>query len=512
MAEVLQLWVIDEAGLTIPDAGELVTETVRVLREPDELGGEYLFDDDDDATAMVRIFCQQLAKAYALAQVVAASFDPEQAAGVMLRDRGSLVGAEYPARAKSVVPGTLFGAANTIVPKGSMLAFVATGDLWVTPQQYVLGAGGTVAAELESQEYGPVLAPQGPNTDWVIQTPVAGWTSPGGGFVPSADATPGRLAATDPEVREAILLAGRGGAGAATYDADVQNVAAADGVALVQLFVNRTLLFDVVQDLAEKRGRFVVEGGKKQDILDAIVNTESTGLNTTDTGTVVGTSTRFDGKVIVASFSRPLDVRILFRVTLSGPLLPTLAECRLLVNAAVAERMALQDVAEKVVPAQYAAAIVKAFGENVVESCVVEVRRGELDPWQTTPLLLSASLAERAVVRTSPTAAEIFGVQEDPLAVLAGMTLNLSVDGALIPVVVFSADHATAAAVAADIEAQVGADVDALDADGRLLLRSPTLGPTSEIQVAGGTALVALGLVVTQQDEGTDGDVEVVIV
>ena len=162
MADVPQLWVIDDAGLTIPDADALVSSTVTALREPDELGGEYLFDPDDDMTTAIKTICQQIAKVYAFGQVVAASFDPNQAQGVMLRDRGSLVAAEYPARSKSVIPGTLFGAANTIIPEGSILAYTPGASLWVTPQQYVLGAGGTVAAELESQEYGPIEAALGP--------------------------------------------------------------------------------------------------------------------------------------------------------------------------------------------------------------------------------------------------------------------------------------------------------------------------------------------------------------
>ena len=509
MADVPQLWVIDDAGLTIPDAEQLVKSTVDVLRAPDELGGDYLFDPDDDMTTLIKTMCQQVAKVYAFGQVLVASFDPNQAQGVMLRDRGSLVAAEYPARARSVIPGTLFGAANTIIPEGSILLYAPGSSLWVTPQQYVLGAGGTVGAELESQEFGPIEAAQGPNTDWVIQTPVAGWTSPAGGFVPSAAADVGSLAADDLEVREAILLAGRGGAGAATYDADVQNVSATEGVSYVALFVNRTLVYDAVQDLAEKRGRFVVEGGKKQAIFDAIGTTESTGLNTIDTGVVQGTSTRFNGEEIEVSFTRPVNVPIMFQVQLEGDALPSLAECKLIVFAAIAARMADQDVAEKVVPEQYRSAIVAAFGENVVELCIVGVRRDLIDPYQTTPLLLSASLAERATVSTAPAAAELLGVAEEPLGILAGMTLDLTVDGVPLATVVFPDDLTTAAQVATEIEVQVGVDVDALDADGRVLVRSLTVGQFSTISVASSDGATALGL--SGSDTGTDGDVEVII-
>lgn len=509
MADVPQLWIIDDAGLTIPDADALVSSTVAALKEPDELGGEYLFDPDDDMTTLIKTMCQQVAKVYAFGQVVAASFDPNQAQGVMLRDRGSLVAAEYPARSKSVIPGTLFGAANTIIPEGSILAYTPGASLWATPQQYVLGAGGTVAAELESQEYGPIEAALGPNTDWVIQTPVAGWTSPGGGFVPSAAASLGSVAADDLEVREAILLAGRGGAGAATYDADVQNVSATLGVSYVALFVNRTLVYDAVQDLAEKRGRFVVEGGKKQDIFDAIGTTESTGLNTIDTGVVQGTTTRFDGKTIDVSFTRPVNVPIQFEVQLEGENLPSLAECKLIVFAAIAARMAEQDVAEKVIPEQYKAAIITAFGENVVELCIVGVRRDSGDPYQTTPLLMSTSLAERATVSTAPAAAELLGTAEEPLGILAGMKLNLTVDGVPLTEVTFPIDLTTAALVAAEIEAQVGAGVDALDADGRVLVRSTTVGQFSTIAVASDDGATALGL--SGADVGTDGDVQVII-
>lgn len=507
--QVQQLWVIDDAGLTVPSFDELVEDAVKTLSADEALGGDYLFHPDDDITQMVNVFELQLAKCYALAQVLAASFDPTQAIGVMLRDRGSLVAAEYVSRARSTIPGTLFGTPGTIIPALSLLRYVPTGDLWRTTAQFVIGGGGAVAGELESQEYGPIAAEVAPSSSWEIQTPVAGWTTPSGGFLSTAPAEPGKLEATDLEVREAILLAGRGGAGAATYDADVQNVAGVTGVSYVALFVNRTLIYDPVLDLAEKRGRFVVEGGKKQDILDAIAATESTGLNTEDTGAIVGTSTRFDGKEITTSFTRPTDVPILFRVTLSGDALPSQAECELVVFAAIDARMAQQDVAEKVVPAQYAAAIVTAFGENVVEECVVEVRLSALDPWQTTPLVLSAVDAERATVDTAPAPAEVLGAAEEPVNVTLGMTLNLIVQGVPQPVV-FADNHTLIATIAAEIEAQAPM-VDAIDADGRLLIRSLVVGVGSSIFINGGTAVAPLGLTPFVPFQGTDGDVEVIL-
>lgn len=494
------LWVLDDAGITVPTASELIDQAKEELATTGRLGGDYLFHPEDPITQLVEVVGFALASAYQLAEVLFNSRDPDQAQGVLLRESGSLVGAEIPQPTRSVIAGRFVGNPGVLVKSGSIFKYLATGDLWQTFQSYTIGPSGTVDAELESIEFAAVEASAAALSAWETQTPTTGLL----GFLSTEAADVGRAAATNAETREAIRLAAEGGAGAATYDADVANVAGVDGVDHIALFVNRSLVYDADLDLDGKKARFVISGGRKQALFDAIAASKSTSLECADTGTVQGTSTRPDGKILDVSYSRPVDVPILMKVTISGDL-PDANEVEAVIYEAVEARAALQDFAERVVPAQYQGAIIGAFGENEVESCVVQVRLTPLDLWQTTPLDLAQ--VERATISSTPRPAQVVSVAEDPITVVAGQDLTVTVDGGAPQVVTLVDSHATVASLLSELA--VLTDCEAVDYDGRLLIRTTSTGGASSLQVSG-TLLVPLGIAAATY-AGTDSDIEVVI-
>lgn len=494
------IWVLDDAGLTVPTAAQILAQAKEELATTGRLGGDYLFHPEDPITQLVEVVSFALASVYQLAEVLFNSRDPDQAQGVLLRESGSLVGAAIPQPTRSVIVGRFVGNPGVLVKSGTLLKYTSTGDLWQTFVSYTIGASGTVDAELESVEFDAIEASAAPLASWEVQTPTTGLL----GFISTEAADVGRAAATNAETREAIRLAAEGGAGAATYDADVANVAGVDGVDHIALFVNRTLVYDTDLDLDAKSGRFVISGGRKQQLFDAIAASISTSLDVRTTGTVQGTSTRPDGEVLEVSYSRPTDVPILMKVTISGDL-PDANETEAIIYEAIEARAALQDFAERIVPEQYRAAIVASFAENAVESCVVQIRLSPLDLWQTTPLDLAQT--ERATVSSSPRPAQVVSVAEDPITAVAGQDITVTVDGGAPQVVTLVDSHTTVASLLGELN--VLTDCEVVDLDGRLLIRTTSTGGTSSLAVSG-TLLVPLGIAAATY-LGTDSDIEVVI-
>lgn len=502
MADLPDLWIIDDAGVTVPTQLENMTQAQEALGDlfNAETGEAYLFHPEDPITQLLDIFSTALASAYQFGEAIVNSRDPAQAQGVLLRELGSVIGTDVPQRARSVIEGRFLGNPGLFIPSRTILKYVETGDLWQTFTSYTVGAGGTVDVELESVEFAAIDAEAAGISAWELQTPLSGPAT----FLSTTAADVGRAVATNAETRDAIALAAEGGAGAATYDTDVANVAAA-GATHVSLFVNRTLLYDAALDLEGKTARFVVDGARKQAIFDAIAASESTGLNTIATGAVQGTSTRPDGKVIAVSFSRPTDIPILFRVTISGDL-PDDADVEEIVLATVVLRGADQDFGEKVIPVQYVGPITAGFDEDAVESCLVEVRLDSGDPWQATPIILDQT--ERADISADPRPAQVISVAEDPLSLGIGLGLDINADGGGVQSYVTTAAHTSVASLIEELDPEF-TDVTFIDDAGRLRIRTVSEGGSSSL-VLSGSLLTALGITAATYD-GTDGDITVVI-
>lgn len=510
MIELADLWILDDAGLSVPDAAALYSQQRDALRDASMFGSEFMFHPDDPIVQYMELVTVQTASVYQLALLLHLWRDPDQAQGAALRETGSIVGATIRSRSRSFIEGRIVGSAGTPVPAGSLVMYLANETVWQTVEDVIIEESGSVKTGVESFDFGPVEADIAGIAGWKALDVIAGWT---GGFASTAEVELGAYPPDNDEVRRAIAIAATGGGGHATYNADVQNVGEVDGVQYVALYVNRTGDYDTLQDLPEHSAHFVIEGGRKQAIFDAIGDTGSTALNCETTGYVQGTTVRKNGQELKVSYSRVTRVPVMLRLTITGgnaqvPLPSIAASTAIAVDAAVA-RNDEQDVGQKFVPKQYDIAVGKAFAENAVSGLVAEARRVVGDPWVTTPI--SFGLTERAVLRAEAYSAEIVSFSEDPINLLAGSSMTIEVDGGAGQVVNFP-DLLTAVADAADVINAQTIDMTAGDSEGRLVMRSDTLGAASSLKIsASGAVLAALGLDDVLH-EGSDGDIEVIVI
>jgi hypothetical protein len=509
MIELEDLWTLDDAGLAVPTAADLYAQQKTALQDPSMFGPTFMFHPDDPIIQFMQLVTVQLASLYQLVLLVFLWQDPEQAQGAALRERGSIVGATIRSRTRSFIGGRIVGTSGTVVPAGKYLMYLANESVWQTTEDVVIEESGSVLTGVESVDFGEVLADIAGVAGWKPLDIVSGWN----GFASTEELVLGADPPDNAEVRAAIATAATGGGGQATYDSDVQNVGEVDGVLYVALYVNRTGAYDALQDLPEHSAHFVLEGGRKQAILDAIGDTASTALNCEETGYVQGTTRRKNGQELKVSYSRVVNTPIQLRITITGgnvqvPLPPVAATTAIAVSAATA-RNEEQDVGQKFIPIQYAAAVLKSFAVNAVTDLLCEARRSSGDPWITTPI--SMQLAERAILRATPTAAVIVSYAEDPIELLAGSLLGITVDGGLLQNVVFP-DTLTTVEDVANVINDSATGLTAGDSQGRLILRSNTIGAASSLQISAlGAVLVALGLDNVLY-EGTDGDITVVVI
>lgn len=161
------------------------------------------------------------------------SFDERSSTGTFLENLARLVGisGKLPPL-QSTVTLRLTATAACTVPAGSIVADVA-GQQWATQTAVVFGAPGTANVEGRPSEYGPIPAAAG--TLAVIVTPVTNWSA----VTNLADATPGRLRETDPQLRsrrrQSLQIAG-----AASPDAIRAHILDIDGIEACLVVSNRS--------------------------------------------------------------------------------------------------------------------------------------------------------------------------------------------------------------------------------------------------------------------------------
>jgi len=234
------------------------------------------------------------------------SLDPELSTGQALERNSHRIGVYRKKALRSRAPVLLSGSPGTLVPKGSLVAHNSNGVQYRLVEDVVIGAGPTGldtlgnVAQLESVEHGEFIAAAGSLS--VILTPRFGWD----GVSNPLDATPGRLAETDPELRirrEQTLVSGGNGK-ADAMNVQIGNLAT---VTAVTYFENTT-------DQADGRGQaahsleFFVIGGTEAEIAALLWLKRGTFVNFQgNTSVTVNDS---EGYPQTVRFSRPLLVEI----------------------------------------------------------------------------------------------------------------------------------------------------------------------------------------------------------
>jgi uncharacterized phage protein gp47/JayE len=265
-----------------------------------DLGGDSMFGQ------FVGIGSEREALWWELMEAVYYSAFPDHATGVPLALACAIVGVTPLKEMFSTVDVAITGDPGTVLTAGRMASVDGTGAKFQTTADLTIGDGGTVTATLTAVDAGPIDAP--PGTLTVIETPVAGWTA----ITNAAGATLGRNAEGDTALRQRrqkSLTIAKGGP-AAAVEARLRLV---DGVKFAGVKENRTNA--TVGGLPPKSQQAFVIGGEDADILQALHDSVSAGIETV--GTTTGTVLDSFGVAQTYAFERGTEVPIYLVVNLT---------------------------------------------------------------------------------------------------------------------------------------------------------------------------------------------------
>ena len=235
------------------------------------------------------------------------AFNPKAASGVTLSNLVQLNGITRLAATRSRVELTLTGDSGTVIPEGSLVSTLDTGDKLSTNDSVTIDGAGDAIVQATALEFGPISMLAGTIT--VIDSPITGWNSVNN----TADATEGTYEESDPDLRarrqrsvardsQSIIDGIRSG---------VENI---DNVTQAVVLENDT---DSVgsNGLPAHSFNVIVSGGADIDIADVIWLKKPAGILAF--GTITEQVLDSQGISHDISFSRPTPITIYVEVTLS---------------------------------------------------------------------------------------------------------------------------------------------------------------------------------------------------
>ena len=299
---------ITKEGVLVPDTADLKSdveqEFVTALGQGLDLSPETPQGRQIEAETLAR---KEVLDNNAL---IANALNPNTSFGVFLDSLAALTGTTRRWATHTLVLCTVTGSPDTTVPAGS-LARTKAGDTFALTNDAVIGANGTVQAFFQAQESGPVPCEVGTLTQ--IMSPVLGWETVNN---PSVAAL-GTDAESDTSLRQRRqqqLYRGE-----ALLESIKSSVRQVEGVLSVYGYENYTSAVETIDGISIQPHSIyiVVDGGKDEDIAEAIYENKSLGCGYTGTEEVT-VKGAFDVPYKVA-FNRPDYKPIQISVTVEAP-------------------------------------------------------------------------------------------------------------------------------------------------------------------------------------------------
>lgn len=301
-------------GLQIQPVDEIVQDLREDFRDPTKgFGAGAKVLPNTGFGQIIQIWAEREALWQQLLQTRQLAFDPNSAEGTDLDVLSELTGTtRRDDTASASGAGQIQGTPGTVVPDGSRVQNVETGDIWEIAggdPSYTIDPGGVVNCSIIAQETGPLEFAA--STTWAILDPVPGWAT----FIVTEDINPEDIGSGDEsdaslrQRREDELWAG--GNDLSAIRAEVSKV-----VDEVAAYENRDCTAPSPDGIPEGAFEVVVEGGVDQEILDAIYSRKPPGAESYGQ-TVMSFVTDDEGNVVPIGFTRVSDVDIWLDITIT---------------------------------------------------------------------------------------------------------------------------------------------------------------------------------------------------
>jgi len=247
------------------------------------------------------------ANLWELAEEAYNAFNPKAASGVTLSNLVQLNGITRLAATRSRVELTLTGDSGTVIPEGSLISTLDTGDKLSTDDSVTIDGAGSAIVQATALEFGPIsmLA----DTITQIDTPLSGWDT----VTNDDNATLGTNEESDSDLRARRRRSVARDA-QAIIDAIRSAIENIDNVTQAVVLENDTDAVDA-SGLPAHSFQVVVSGGKNIDVADAIWLKKPAGIRAFGDITVEIIDSQGISHDI--SFSRPTPVVIYVEVTLT---------------------------------------------------------------------------------------------------------------------------------------------------------------------------------------------------
>lgn len=380
---------LTNAGVVIPDTGSILTEVENEFKA--------VFGDDlvvtPDTPQGVLIAAETAARKAVVNNnaALANQINPDVAGGAFLDAIWALMGGQRTVATRSTVYATLSGVPGAIISAGAQ-AKTTGGDLFELIDLATIGQGGTVDAQFQSVEYGPIPCPAGALA--TIVDNVIGWETVSN----SAAASLGSETQSDMSARRdrRNTLAFYG---AALPEAIVSAVYSVPGVTSVAFRENITNLPQEIDGVTLKPHSIYVcaDGGADGDVAGAILANKPLGAGMNG-DSLISVTEPVSGQKYNVQFQRPEYVPVLVRVTVrqGGSIAdPRASVVDAILRFASGELTSdsMIGICDDVNPWELSGAINQAYPSIYV--AMIEVKKAGGNDFQSSPLAID--LWQRAV-------------------------------------------------------------------------------------------------------------------